>query len=147
MTRLLQRLIADDAGTMTIEVALYVPAVAMLAGLLWMFGVTAVAGSTVLHAATDAARAASVQRTAADAQHDAVAVAHAVLDHDHLHCHDITVAVDTSGFRVPVGQPAQVAVDVTCRISLGDLYVRGLHGEKVLHEHGVSSLDTFRART
>jgi len=53
---------------------------------------------------------------------------------------------DTSGFRLPVGQPAQVGVDVTCRISMADLYLPGLHGEKLLHEHWVSTLEPFRAR-
>ena len=146
MTAMVRRL-TNEAGAMTIEVALYMPLVAMLAGLLWIYGVTAVASSTVLHAATDAARAASADRNTARAQYDAVGVAHSVLDGQHLHCHDITVTTDLSGFRVPVGQPAQVAVDVTCRITLADLYMPGLHGEKILHEHAVSPLDTFRTRT
>jgi hypothetical protein len=147
MTIHMRRLMADDAGSMTVEAAVYVPLVAMLAGLLWIYGVTAGAGACVLHAAVDAARQASIDRTAGDAQRDALRVAREILDQRHLRCHDTTVTVDVSGFRVPVGQPAQVGVDVTCRISLADLYLPGLHGEKLLHEHWVSTLDPFRART
>jgi Flp pilus assembly protein TadG len=147
MTALLRRLAADETGSLTAEAAVLVPVVAMAAGLLWAWGLTALADSTVLHAAIDAARVASMQPTAADAQQHATAVAREVLSDRHLHCHSVAVAVDTSGFAVPVGQPAQVAVDVTCQINLADLYLPGLDGEKILHEHWVSPLDTFRTRT
>lgn len=140
------RLRSGEDGTVTTEVAVYVPVAVMVAGLLWAFGATYTADSAVLHAAINAARQASLARTATQAQRDATAVAHQVLDEHNLHCHTITITLDLSGFAVPVGQPAHVAVDVDCQISLADLYVPGLPGQKTLHDHEVSPLDTYRAR-
>jgi Flp pilus assembly protein TadG len=137
---------AAEDGAVTTEVAVYVPAAVLLAGLVWAFGATVNASSAVHSAATNAARQASIARTAGQAQRDATTVAHQILDEHHLRCHAITVTVDTHGFTVAVGQPAEVSVDVTCQISLADLYVPGLAGDKSIHEREVSPLDTFRAR-
>ncbi len=137
---------AAENGAVTTEVAVYVPAAVLLAGLVWAFGATATASSAVHSAATNAARQASIARTAGQAQRDATTTAHQTLDEHHMRCHTLTVTVDTYGFTVAVGQPAEVSVDVTCQISLADLYVPGLAGDKTIHEHAVSPLDTFRAR-
>jgi len=146
MTALLRRLATSEDGAVTVEVALYLPAAVLAVCLVWAFGATVNTASAMLHTAVDAARAASHAPTAARARADAASVARQVLAEHHLRCHDITVTVDTAGFTVPVGQPAQVSVDVTCRITLADLYVPGLPGEKTLHEHQTSPLDTFRTR-
>jgi Flp pilus assembly protein TadG len=146
MSRVLQRL-AEDDGVVTAEVAFYVPLAALVVCLLWAFGATAMADSAVLHAALNAARAASHAPTATQAHADASRVAQEILHEHNLRCRTITVTVDTSGFGVPVGQPAQVSADVTCLITLSDLYVPGVAGEKALHEHQVSALDTYRTRT
>lgn len=145
ITRLRHRLASQD-GAVTTEVALYVPAAVVLICLVWAFGATVNASSAVDSAARNAARQASIARTADRARRDATATARQILDEHHLRCHAITVTVDTSGFAVPVGQPAEVSVDVTCQISLADLYVPGLPGDKTIHEQGISPLDTFRAR-
>lgn len=145
MTTLPRHVAADD-GAVTTEVALYVPVAVLLACLMWAFGATTIAGSTVLHAAINAAREASLGRTAAQARSDADTAARQILDEHHLRCRSLTVTVDTSGFTVPVGQPAQVSVDVTCQLSLADLSVPGLPGQKTLREHWTSPLDTYRAR-
>ena len=142
----LRRRLAGEDGAVTTEVAVYVPAAALLACLVWAFGATANARTAVESAATDAARQASIARTAGQAQRDATTTAHQILDEHHLRCHAITVTVDTSGFTLPVGQPAEVSVDVSCQVSLADLSVPGLPGEQTIHEHAVSALDTFKAR-
>jgi Flp pilus assembly protein TadG len=145
ITRLRQRLSSQD-GAVTTEVALYVPAAVVLICVVWAFGATVNASSAVDSAAHNAARRASIARTADRAEHDAATTARQILDEHHLRCHAISVTVDTRGFTVPVGQPAEVSVDVSCQISLADLYVPGLPGERTIHEHGISPLDTFRAR-
>jgi len=146
MTTVLRRLLADDTGVVTAEVAFYVPVAVLIVCVLWAYGATATAGSAVLHAAMNAARAASQAPTATRAQSDAFLVAQEILHEHNLRCRSLAVTVDTAGFRVPVGQPAQVSVDVTCLIDLADLYVPGVPGEKTLHEHQISPLDTFRGR-
>ena len=146
MITVLRRLLADESGVVTAEVAFYVPVAVLVVCVLWAYGVTATAGSTVLHAAMNAARTASQAPNAARAQNDAFLVAQEVLHEHNLRCRSLTVTVDTTGFSVPVGQPAQVTVDVTCLIDLADLYVPGVPGEKTLHERQISPLDTFRGR-
>ncbi|MFI9389200.1 hypothetical protein [Kutzneria sp. NPDC052558] len=147
MITLVRRLITDEAGVVTVEMAVYVPIAALIACLLWAYGATASADSAVLHAALDAARAASHARNTAHAQADASLVAQQILHEHNLRCRALTVTVDTAGFAVPVGQPAQVGVEVTCLITLADLYVPGIPGEKTLHAHQISALDTYRTRT
>ncbi len=147
MTTMLRRLITDETGVITAEVAFYVPIAALIVCLLWAFGATASASSAVLHAVLDAARAASHAPDAGHARAEASRVAQEILHEHDLRCRTLTVTVDTSGFTIPVGQPAQVSVEVTCLITLADLYVPGVPGEKVLHEHQISALDTFRTRT
>jgi Flp pilus assembly protein TadG len=146
MSRLLRRL-AEDDGAVTAEIAFYVPLAVLVVCLLWAFGATAMASSAVLHAALNASRAASRAPTATQARADASRVAQEILHEHDLRCRSLTVTVDTSGFGVPVGQPAQVSVEVTCVITLADLCVPGFSGEKAVRERQVSALDTFRTRT
>ena len=106
-----------------------------------------VAGGAIEAAAHDAARAASISRTAAEAQANAYAAARATLSQQGLHCASLTVTVDTAGFAVPVGQPAAVSATVTCVVDFSDLVADGLPGSRTMTSTFVSSLDTFRTRT
>jgi hypothetical protein len=106
-----------------------------------------VASGAIETAAHDAARAASISRTADQAHTNAYAAADATLAQAGLHCARLTVTVDTSGFAVPVGQPATVTVDVECVVDFADLVpVDWLPGSKRLQSRFTSVLDTFRAR-
>ena len=68
----------------------------------------------------------------------------AELASDGLHCTGIRVAVDTSGFAIPPGQPAAITVNVWCTVDLSDIGVRGLPGSKTLHDAATSPLDPAR---
>jgi hypothetical protein len=57
------------------------------------------------------------------------------------------VTVDTTGFSVPVGEPAQVSATVTCAVRLSDLTaVPGMPGSRALTATFTSPLDPYRAR-
>jgi hypothetical protein len=58
----------------------------------------------------------------------------------------VQVDVDTSGFRVPVGLPAQVRATVTCVVALGDLALPGFPGSRTVTATAVSPVDTYRER-
>ena len=65
---------------------------------------------------------------------------------DHLDCTP-AVTVDTAGFAVPPGQPAQVTVQVTCDVRLPGLTViPGIPGSRTLTATASSPLDIYRAR-
>ena len=135
-----------DAGSITLEVAILAPALLLLLGLLIFAGRVGVARSAVEHSAAVAARDASMARTADAAR---VAASDAMLRElasQDIDCSSASLAVDTTGFAVPLGQPAVVQVTVTCVVSIADLAIAGLPGERVLTASFVSPLDAHRAR-
>lgn len=146
MSRLRQRC-RGDGGSVTVELAVIAPGLLLLLALMIAAGRIALAGGAIDQVASDAARAASISRTAGQARSAATDAAHQVIGEQHLACQDTTVAVDTTGFTVPVGQPAQVRVDVTCAVALSDLALPGLPGTRTLTSTFTSPLDPFRARS
>jgi Flp pilus assembly protein TadG len=105
-----------------------------------------IAQGAVQAAAREAARQASIARTPWQAISAAEQSAQEALSQDGLDCVP-QVSVDTSGFAVPVGQPAQVSVQVTCTVQLSALtVVPGMPGAKTLTASYVSALDPYRAR-
>jgi len=137
----------DERGSAAIEAAILAPTLLVLIGLAIVGGRIQIAGGAIEAAAHDAARAASISRTAGQAQASAYAAAGATLGQQGLHCATLTVQVDTAGFAVPVGQAATVAVTITCVVDFSDLVADGLPGSKTLNASFVSVLDTFRTRT
>ena len=137
----------DDRGSAAIEAAVLAPPLLLLIVVAIVGGRIQIAGGAIEAAAHDAARAASISRTAGQAQASAYAAAGATLGLQGLHCATLTVQVDTAGFAVPVGQAATVAVTITCVVDFSDLVADGLPGSKTLNASFVSVLDTFRTRT
>lgn len=135
-----------ERGSASIEAAVLAPAMLALIGVAIVGGRIQVAGSAIETAAHDAARAASISRTATQARTNAHTAAEATLNQRGLHCARLTVTVDTSGFATPVGQPATVSADVECVVDFSDLLGGGLPGSRTLHAHFTSVLDTFRTR-
>ena len=134
-----------DAGAASVELAVLVVPLLVVTALLIGAGRIAVAGGAVEHAAADAARQASLARTPDAARAAAEQTARRTLTEQHLRCRSVTVAADVSGYATPVGQPAQVSVDVTCVVSLTDLGLPGF-GDRTLSDRFTSPLDPYRAR-
>lgn len=143
----LRRLLRRDDGSASIEAAILAVPLGALIVLAIIGGRIQVAGGTVQAAAHDAARTASISRTAADAQSAARAAARATLDQANLHCSSLTVSVNTAGFAIPVGRPATVSATVTCVVDFRDLIANGIPGSHTVTSTFVSDLDTFRTRT
>jgi Flp pilus assembly protein TadG len=136
----------NDRGSAAIEAAVLAPPLLLLIGMAIIGGRIQVAGGAIEHAAHDAARAASISRTKAEAYDNALAAANATLNQEGLHCAILTVTPNLAGFDVPVGQPAFVSVSISCVVTFGDLVGGGLPGSKTLTASFVSALDTFRTR-
>jgi Flp pilus assembly protein TadG len=134
-----------ERGSVTLELAALTPAVLMLLGLVVAAGRIQVAGGAVEQAARAAARQASQSRTASTARAAAEQVARDTLAAQDLACTGLRVDVDTAGFAVPVGRPAQVRVTVACTLRLSDLAVPGL-GSRTVTAAAVSPLDRYRTR-
>ena len=135
-----------EDGSVTLELAILTPALLMLLGLVVVAGRIEVASAAVDQASAAAAREASLARTPSAARAAATRSATANLAAQNLHCTDVRVTVDTAGFAVPVGTPAQVTARVTCTLSTGDLSVPGMPGTRTITSTSQSSLDTYRGR-
>lgn len=136
----------DDRGSLALELAVLAPGLLLLVGLLVVGGRMAVAGNAVQGAAADAARSASISRSAALADEAAEATASTAMTAKGLQCARSAVTVDVSGFAVPLGQPADVTVTVTCDVDLRDLALPGVPGVRTLAASVTSPLDTYRER-
>ncbi len=103
---MMRRLRRDERGSAAIEAAIGVPAFLLFVALIIGAGRVAIARQAVEAAAAEAARSASIERTQTAAARAAGDAAAATLSNQQLQCLSTVVAVDTSGFAVPVGTPA-----------------------------------------
>ncbi|MEV1073862.1 TadE family protein [Micromonospora parva] len=138
--------ISDQRGSASIEMAVVAPAIlALLAGVL-IGGRVNLARQALEAAAYDAARTASLERTASEANAQALAAANSTLDAQGVSCTDLDVTVSTAGFGVPVGQPATVTATVSCTATFSDVALPGMPGTVPLAASFTSPLDTYRSR-
>jgi Flp pilus assembly protein TadG len=136
-----------EEGSIAVEVAILMPAFLLLVAVAAVIGRQTVADTAVEGAAHDAARAASIARTAGTARTAAEQAAREVLADQGLHCDPVTVTVDASQFGRPVGQPATVTATVTCAVSFSDIAVPGLPGNRTISATFTSPLDIYRSRS
>ncbi|MFE9476695.1 TadE/TadG family type IV pilus assembly protein [Streptomyces griseofuscus] len=145
MVRLVDRLHGDE-GSAAIEAAIVLPSLLMFLCLAIAGGRIVTSGSKIDSAAQDAAREASIHRTARAAQGATRSAATESLDDQGIKCTSTAVRVGTSGLSVPVGQVATVTATVTCTVSLSDLLLPGLPGAKTLTSTATSVVDRYRQR-
>ena len=138
--------VSGDTGSMAVELAVLAPAIGLLIGFVIAAGRLSVSQGVVQAAAVDAARLASISRTADAAQSGARAGAETSLSGQPNTCRSYEVAVNAAGFAVRVGVPAQVEVTVVCHVPLANL-LPGLPGSKTITKTAISPLDTYRERT
>lgn len=136
-----------DRGSATLELVIWAPVLLIVLALVVFAGRLVLGHQSVEQAAADAARQASISRTAFGAQQAAQSSATNTLAQQGLRCVSNTVVVDTAGFNVPVGLPATVTATVTCVIPMGDLAFPGLPGSKTVTATATSPLDTYRGRS
>jgi Flp pilus assembly protein TadG len=135
----------SDHGSAALELVVLAPILLGLLGLVIAAGRTTIAQGSVDAAARDAARQASIELTAAAAQAAGTASARTALRQDGLDCTPV-VAIDTSQFGTPPGQPATVSAAVSCLVSLASLALPGLPGSATLQARFTSPLDLYRSR-
>lgn len=134
-------------GSASVELALWAAPVAVVLGLLLGAGRVVMADGQVEQAAAEAARTASIARTAGAALNEAQAAAYDSLAATGPAClGGGNVAVDVSEFSAPPGVPAQVSVTVTCTVTFDELGIPVLDGTRTLSATAVSPLDIYRER-
>ncbi|GLW34483.1 TadE/TadG family type IV pilus assembly protein [Actinoplanes regularis] len=136
-----------DAGSGPVELAILAPVVLSVFALVVIGGRVNLARQSMDAAAFDAARSASLERTAAEARSRGAATAAATLRAQGLTCRSTSVTVNVGGFSKPVGQPATVTATVRCTVELSDVVLPGLPGRIRLSPATFTSpLDTYRTR-
>nr|NLD41773.1 pilus assembly protein [Actinomycetales bacterium] len=133
-----------ERGSASLELAILTPVLLIIFGMMIAAGRVAIADGTIQQVAGDAARAASLSRTAADAQGAAESLVTSVVGANGLPCTPV-VSTNTTEFSNAPGTPGYVTVEVSCTVTLSDLAVPGLPGSVTLTGTGRSVLDTYRA--
>ncbi|MGW2563382.1 TadE/TadG family type IV pilus assembly protein [Streptomyces sp. NPDC001514] len=136
----------NDEGSAAIEAAIIIPPLIMFVCLAIAGGRLVMSGSKIDAAAEDAAREASIHRTAGAASDAAHTAASESLDDQGIRCASSSVNVNASGLSVPVGQVATVTVTVRCTVNLSDLLLPGVPGARTLESTATSVVDQYRQR-
>lgn len=140
------RLAPRDGGSVAIEAAIVLPSLLVFVCLAIAGGRLVMSGSKIDAAAQDAAREASIHRTAADAQGAARTAAAESLADQGIACASTSVTVNTGGLNVPIGQVATVSATVRCTVNLSDLLLPGAPGARTLEATATSVVDQYRQR-
>ncbi|OQR63530.1 hypothetical protein B6E66_13900 [Streptomyces maremycinicus] len=140
------RRMRGDEGSAAIEAAVILPSLIMFLCLAIAGGRLVTSGSKIDAAAEDAARDASLHRTAAAAQSAAHAAATESLTDQGITCAASSVRIDTGALSVAVGQVGIVTVTVTCTVRLSDLLLPGVPGARTLTSTATSVVDSYRQR-
>ncbi|MEU0784688.1 TadE/TadG family type IV pilus assembly protein [Streptomyces sp. NPDC006173] len=137
---------AEDQGSVAIEAAIILPSLIMFLCLAIAGGRIVTSEAKIDAAAEDAAREASIHRTAAAAQSAADTAAAESLADQGIACSSTSVHVDVGGVSVPVGQVGTVTVTVDCTVQLSDLLLPGAPGVRMLSSTATSVVDLYRQR-
>ncbi|MEU9190826.1 TadE family protein [Streptomyces sp. NPDC048484] len=140
------RRLRRDEGSAAIEAAIILPSLIMFLCLAIAGGRLVTSGAKIDAAAEDAAREASIHRTAGAAQSAAQSAAAESLDDQGITCASTGVSINTGGLSVPVGQVGTVTVTVTCTVNLSDLLLPGVPGARTLTSTAISVVDQYRQR-
>ena len=145
-SRAATRVPGDERGAAAVELALIVPVLVLLLGVVVGGARVWLARTGVEQLAAGAARAGSLARTPAEA----VAAAESLVRHqaatDGLRCAELGVDVDARSLARPAGTPARIDVRVSCTVGLGDVIVPGWPGRLTLSASAASVVDTYRGR-
>lgn len=131
----------DDRGLATIELVLMTPVLFLVLSFLVVAGRLATVRGDIAAASRDAARAASRAASYEQATVDARTTGEASLGGRDVTCQDLTVTLgDPATFRAG----GSVFATITCGVSLADVAIPGLPGERQMSKTSVEVIDTYR---
>lgn len=131
----------DDHGLATVELVLMTPVLFLVLSFLVVAGRLATVRGDVAAASRDAARAASRAATYDQATLEARTTAEASLGGRDVTCQNLTVTLGDPGtFRAG----GTAAATVTCDVSLADVAIPGVPGQRRITDDSVEVIDTYR---
>lgn len=129
------------------ELAILTPAIIAFFLVMVIAGRLTLARQAADAAAFDAARTASLARSASTALNDATTAARSSFESQGIECVWLNVTVDPAGFGIEPPAPAIVRVTVTCNVQLADVALPGTPGSIELSSEFTSPLDRYRSRS
>lgn len=136
-----------ERGNVAINTVVIFPVLLLIGLLLIMAGRLVLAEGVVQSAANEAARAASISRTAGVAAVQARTTATSTLANSGVRCSQTAVAPATDAFSLPLGTVGTITVRVECVVPLRDLGLPGAPGSRTISATGTSVLDAYRGRS
>ena len=130
----------DERGSASVELVLLTPVLVGLLCLTVAFGRVQSARGDIEASARDAARAASLERTAVSARVAGERAARAGLNAAGYSCQPLTVDIDTRGFAAD----AVVTATVTCTLRLSDVTSMGIPTSRTITARFSESIDRYR---
>lgn len=137
----------SEHGNVAINTAVVFPMLLLIGLLLVMAGRLVLAEGVVQSAANEAARAASISRTAGVAESQAMSTATSTLMNSGVRCASTSVRPETDAFALPLGTVGTITVRVECEVLLRDLGLPGAPGSRIISATGTSVLDAYRGRS
>jgi Flp pilus assembly protein TadG len=137
----------NERGNVAINTVVVFPMLLLVGLLLVMAGRLVLAEGVVQSAANEAARAASISRTATVAEAQAGSTATSTLRNSGVRCAQTTVTPATDAFALPLGTVGTITVRVECVVPLQDLGLPGAPGSRTISATGTSVLDAYRGRS
>ncbi|GAA1863488.1 TadE/TadG family type IV pilus assembly protein [Myceligenerans crystallogenes] len=136
-----------ERGNMAINTAVILPMLLLIGALLIMAGRMVLAQGAVQAAANEAARSASISRTASTAEVSASQTAVSTLENSGVFCASTKVTPLLDAFLLPLGTVGEVRIEVLCTVPLADLGLPGAPGAVEMTATGTSVLDAYRGRS
>jgi len=137
---------SDERGHAATELALIVPVLMLLFGVVVGGARVWLARAGVEQMAAAAARAGSLARSPAEAVAHSRELALAQAAGDGMRCGEWGIEVDARTLAGPPGTPAQIDVVVSCDVPLADVIVPGWPGAITVTARAVAVVDTYRGR-
>lgn len=138
---------SEERGDVAVNAVVIVPVLLLVGALLLMAGRVVLAQGVVQSAANEAARAASISRSAPVAAAQASSTATTTLDNSGVRCASTAVRPSTEAFGLPLGETGTISVTVECVVPLSDLGLPGVPGSQTISATGTSVLDAYRGRS
>lgn len=128
-----------------VEAAVVLPVMLLFVGLVIVLANLAIADQMVTNAASQAARAASIERNTSTAVSAARSAATEALREAGVECARTSIDVNAAGLHAPVGTPATVSVTVTCQATFG-VSLPGFPKSRETRATATSPVDVYRTR-
>lgn len=132
-------------SAVAIEATIIIPALVLLVGLVILLARDALTQQAIGSAASQAARAASLERSPHTARLAADSAAASALEDADVSCGRRQIMTNTAGLSAPLGIPASVSVTVSCHVPV-DIALPGFPQHRKFSETRQSPVDTYRGR-